>query len=191
MTTQAEYYHTWYIRHKAERAAYNRRHFQKNRKMIYRAWALNRIERKSFERVRLTSHLVWIVNDAANLIAEIAEPLTTVHVKDIGVLTVQTWKSHVQVRKVLVFGDPKEDLDEEGHELRCPGAAFGFDVDPGRAFLMDGDLSSQGIAASTENYIAFAQHVPQIVDAFAVEEQKMIERLLKSFDMLRHVIGST
>jgi hypothetical protein len=119
------------------------------------------------------------------------EPGTQAHVDGVGILTIQVWKSHAQVRKVLVYGDPKDDLDEKGHELRCPGSAFGFDVDPNHLFFMDGDITSQGRAASKDNYLAFAAHVPQIVKAFAVEEDKVIKRLLASFDELRHVIGST
>ena len=38
---------------------------------------------------------------------------------------------------------------------------------------------------------ALAAQVPEVVKAFAVEEDKVIKRLLASFDELRHVIGST
>jgi hypothetical protein len=152
---------------------------------------LRRLSKKTEERERLTMQLIFLVDDVANAIAEIVDPNTVVKVKGVGVLTVVEWTSHLQTRKVLVFGDPRDDLDEGDHEYHCPGAAFGFDVDPGSLFFFDGDLSAQGRAASRDNYLSFAFKIPEIVGALAAKEDVIISRLLSAFASLRHMVGST
>jgi hypothetical protein len=151
-----------------------------------------RLCKKTEERVRLTSQLIFLVNDVANQIAELADLDTTVKVKGVGVLSIVQWTCYVESRKVLVFDDPKteeDDWDEGRYEL--PGAALGFDVEPASRFFFDGDLSAQGRAASREKYISFANNIPEIVNAFAAEEDAIIARLLSAFASLRHMVGST
>jgi hypothetical protein len=150
---------------------------------------LYRLRKKTEERERLTKQLVFLVNEVANGIAELADVNTTVKVGGVGVLRVVEWTSYLETRKVLVYGDPKDDPDVEDHEL--PGAAFGFDVEAASRFFFNGDLSAQGRAASRENYISFALKIPEIVNAFEVEEDIIIARLLSAFTSLRHMVGSS
>ncbi len=151
-----------------------------------------RLRKKTGETVRLTKQLIFLVNDVANEIARQVDPNTSVKVKGGGVLRVEVWTSHLETRKVLIFDDPKtkeDDLDKGRYEL--PGAALGFDVGPASRFFFNGDLSAQGRAASRENYIAFADNIQEIVNAFAAEEDVIIKRLLSAFASLRHMVGST
>jgi len=150
---------------------------------------LYRLRKKTEERERLTKQLVFLVNEVANGIAELADVNTTVKVKGVGVLRVVEWTSYLETRKVLVYGDPKDDPDVGDHEL--PGAAFGFDVKAASRFFFNGDLSAQGRAASRENYISFAHKISEIVNAFEVEEDIIIGRLLSAFTSLRHMVGSS
>gem|GEM_PF-3407568 len=151
-----------------------------------------RLSKKTGERVRLTRHLIFLVNDVANEIARQVDPNTSVKVKGGGVLWVEEWTTYLETRKVLVFDDPKteeEDRDKGGYQL--PGAALGFDVEPASRFFFYGDLSAQGRAASREQYIAFANNISEIVKAFEAEEDAIIKRLLSAFTSLRHMVGST
>lgn len=148
---------------------------------------------KTEERYRLTRQTILLVNDFANYIAEQMDlnMNTTVQVKGVGVLSVVQWTSNIESKKVLVVGDRKDDLDERGHEPQCPGAAFGFDVKPGRSFFFNGDSSAQGRAASRDNYLSFALNIPQIFDAFTAEMDVEISRILSAFASLRHMVGSS
>jgi hypothetical protein len=76
------------------------------------------------------------------------------------------------------------------NRYELPGAAFGFDVEPASRFFFSGDLLAQGRAASRENYISFALNIPEIVKAFAAEEDVIIDRLLSAFASLRRAVGS-
>lgn len=150
------------------------------------------LSKKTGERVRLTRQLVFLVNDIANEIVKLVDLKTTVKVNGVGRLSVVQWTSHLETRKVLVFDTPKtkeDGRDEKGYEL--PGAAFGFNVEPASRFFFYGDLSAQGRAASREQYIAFANNIQEIVNAFAAEEDVIIKRLLSAFASLRHMVGST
>ena len=150
-----------------------------------------RLSRKTAERVRLTRQLIFLVNDVANEIAKQVDPITSAKVKGVGVLRVEVWRSHLETRKVLVFDDPKTKEDERGETgYELPGAAFGFDVEPASRFFFSGDLLAQGRAASRENYISFALNIPEIVKAFAAEEDVIIDRLLSAFASLRRAVGS-
>jgi hypothetical protein len=151
-----------------------------------------RLSRKTEERVRVTRHLIFAVNYVANEIARQVDPNTSVKVTGSGVLRVEMWTSHLETRKVLVFDDPKtkgDDRDKGRYEL--PGAALGFDVEPASRFFFYGDLTAQGRAASREQYIAFANNIQEIVNAFVAEEDVIIKRLLSAFASLRHMVGST
>jgi len=152
---------------------------------------LHRLSMKTEDRERLTMQLIYLVNDVANGIAEQVDLHTKVRVKGVGVLYVVQWTSNIESRNVLVYGDPKDDLDKGDHELRCAGAAFGFNVTPGSRFFFNGDLSAQGRAASRNNYISFALHVAEVVAGFEVKQDVIIDRLIKAFTALRHMVGST
>jgi hypothetical protein len=71
-----------------------------------------RLSRKTAERVRLTTQLIFLVNDVANEIAKQVDPITSVKVKGVGVLRVEVWRSHLETRKVLVFDGPRTKEDE-------------------------------------------------------------------------------
>jgi hypothetical protein len=151
-----------------------------------------RLRKKTEERDRLTRQLMFLVNSVASEIADMCQIGTTAEVKGIGLLKVELWTSNIESKKVLVFDNAKteEDArDEGGYEL--PGAAFGFDVEPATRFFFNGDMSAQGRAASRENYLSFALHVADVVEAFAVKQDVIISRLLSAFESLRHMVGST
>ena len=148
-------------------------------------------DRKVNERVRLDRHLVWLVNDIANMIAKDADAGMSVKVKGVGVLKVEEWTSYIETRKVLVYGDPKDDPDLEPTDNRFKGAAFGFDVMPGDRFFWHGQLGEQGVAATRNNYLSFSLKIPEIVTAFSAKQDEIIDRLLRSFTELRHLVGST
>jgi hypothetical protein len=167
-------------------AALRERRERNNYQLLYR------LSKKTKERVRLTRQLIFLVNDVANEIAELADLDTTVKVKGVGVLSVVQWTSYIESRKVLLFDDPKTEEDgwDEGR-YKLHGAALGFDVEPASRFFFNGDLSAQGLAASREEYISFANNIREIVNAFAAEEDVIIKRLLSAFASLRHMVGST
>ena len=186
---------------KADKAEWRKRRRAHIRKYDY-AWGIGRhLQKLTFqtnEVSRLDKHLIMVVNDVANEIARQVDKNTTVKVKGVGILTIVEWTSFVQTRKVLVYGDPRNDLGDMEHELgpddpeyRCPGAAFGFDVEPNQLFFFDGDISAQGRAASRNNYLSFARHIPDIVNAFAAKQALVVQKLLKAFEMMRHLVGST
>ena len=151
-----------------------------------------RLRKKTEERDRLTRQLMFLVNGVASEIADMCEVGTTTKVKGVGLLKVELWMSNIESRKVLVFSNPKteENVRDEGR-YALPGAAFGFDVEPATRFFFNGDMSAQGRAASRENYMSFALHVADVVEAFAVKQNVIISRLLSDFDSLRHMVGST
>ena len=169
----------------------NKKHLQAYQSIWRRERKTAHYDRKVNERLRLERHLVWLCNDIANMIAKDADPGMTVKVKGVGVLKVEEWTSYIETRKVLVYGDPKDDPDLEPTDHRFQGAAFGFDVEPGSRFFWHGQLGAQGVSATRNNYLSFSLHIPEIINAFAAKQDEIINRLLRSFTELRHLVGST
>jgi hypothetical protein len=151
-----------------------------------------RLSKKTEERHRLTRQLIYLVNDVASAIADMCDVGTAVKVNGVGALKVELWTSYIESKKVLIFCDSKNEGDDRGEgDYALPGAAFGFHVEPASRFFFNGDLSAQGRAASRDNYLSFARKIPEIVNAFAAEEDVIIKRLLSAFASLRHMVGST
>ena len=141
--------------------------------------------RKIGEYQRLSRQLAYIIDQCADKIAERAEIGMSVNVKGMGKLTIVLWQSPFSKRKVLVMGDPEE-MDMSAN---CPGRGF-YGEGVNSFFHYDDYMGSPAMSASKKEYIAFANHLPDIVTAFEEEQEAMIRTVLHAFDQLRHWAGS-
>lgn len=129
---------------------------------------------KGEERRRLTSQLAKLVSDVAEEIANTVPLKTTVEVAGKIYRThryttnVGSWRT-----VVVVAGDSIYALTD--------------DAPPGDYFYLFHDFSCQVNVAERDDFLHFANHLPEIVIAFEAEEDRVIKALREAFEKLRKI----
>lgn len=133
---------------------------------------------KGEERQRLTSQLVQLVGAVANKVAATVPTGTRVDVPGVGTLEAVEYRSNVGNAYRLVLVD-----ESEGFPLQ-----YAFETrNPGDSYFLHGDFGCRIRVAEAGHYLAFANHLPQILAAFEAAEDNAIKALRAAFDKLREV----
>lgn len=135
--------------------------------------------KKGKERQRLTEQLVALVARVANEIAATVPDGTRVQVPGVGTLEVVNYRSNVgNLRRLVVC-----DSHGTGLDLR-----YSLENDtPGSRYYLHGDFQCMIRVAEPEHFLAFANHLPEVLAAFEAAEDKAITALRAGFEKLREV----
>ena len=69
-------------------------------------------------------------------------------------------------------------------------AVFVADKEPGTSFFLDNDPRRRIEVASAEEYLEFANHIPEIVAGFEKKADELSEILREAFDSLREIANT-
>jgi len=141
---------------------------------------LDELAKKGQERRRLTEQLQDLLSSAARQIAA-SVPLG-MEVKVTG-LRYRT----VRYRSNLGNWDSLAVVGQEGFEER---RVIDNGACPGGSFFLHGDFDCRIYIATREEFLHFANHLPEITCAYGVEETAVIAKLRTAFDRLREMAES-
>lgn len=131
------------------------------------------LKKKGAERVRLTKQLQDMLLQVAEDIAA-SVPLNT-EVKVDGVCyRTHRYQSNLGSFRTVVIVDP---------ETLCFRAID--DRSPGSEYYLHGDFGRVVHVATREEHLHFANHLPEIIRAFEVKEDAVIDSLRSAFEKLR------
>ena len=135
------------------------------------------LRQKGAERVRLTEQLQELCYDAAREIATAVVPGTEVVVDGIR-YRAHEYYSNIGSFKTVVIVDPSSVEDYPIYraiDTMPPGSEYYLHRDYGRIVHV----------ATREEFLHFANHLPEIVAAFGAEQNKIIASLRSAFEKLR------
>lgn len=142
-----------------------------------------RLLRKGEERQRLTRQLADLVGAVAEEIAGSVPVGTEVDVPGVGILAVIERESNISAECFLALrvydeaGVPRWVVFERG--------------EPSSTYYLHRDFRCPITRASREQYLAFANHLLEIVTAFEAAEDKAIDALRAAFERLRRIAEAT
>lgn len=135
------------------------------------------LRRRGEERRRLTTQLAELVGKVADTIADTTPVGTAVRVGGKTYEVVQQ-RSHLGGKTFLAVA-----LEHHGgreHKVIT-------NREPGSEFYLHGDFHAKVGVADRDNFLFFANHLPEIVRGFEAEEEKAIAALRSAFERLREV----
>lgn len=130
---------------------------------------------KGKERKRLSKQLAQLVATVAEEITLILDEGAEAYVEGVGWLEVIRRESNLDTAYYLALRD--------GHEYRVFNSKT-----PDSEYYLHGDLRCLIRSATRDEYLAFANHLPQIIQAFEAGEQDVIDALREAFGVLRAVV---
>lgn len=140
-------------------------------------WNLDKLLLQGKERRRLTAQTMELAGRVAERIAE------DLHDSD-AVVTLGGYAYHVQEYKSNLdsyFTLAVEDLQQDGR----PGALTSKVSTPGGTFHLHRDLNAVVPVAERDEYLAFINHLPEIIRQFGASEQGVIWELRRGFERLK------
>jgi len=134
------------------------------------------LKKKGAERVRLTKQLQDMLLSVAEDIANSVPLGTEVEVGGVCYRT-HRYNSNIGSFKTVVVAYPNE----------YPYAAFRAidNEEPGSEYYLHRDFNSIVVVAERDEFLHFANHLPEIVRAFEAKEDAIIEELRDAFEKLR------
>lgn len=132
---------------------------------------------KGNERKRLTKQLAQLVEKVADQIAD-SVPEGTIVTVDGKTLKTKVLRSNVGTMRTL--GVEVFDHDTLAEEYRI----FNDDA-PGASYYLHNDFQVLVDNATRDEFLWFANHLPEIVSAFEAVEDDIIEALREGFEKLR------
>lgn len=136
---------------------------------------LQELKRTGEQRRRLTKQLQELISDLLDEIAEQVPKGTAVPFED-GKLVCSVLKSNVGSWRTITF-----DYEDYGYYT------FNSRIDPGAQYYLHGDFRAGHRNAPRELWLKIANNLPEIIEAFNAENQKIIEALRESFAKLRQM----
>lgn len=133
------------------------------------------LRRRGEERRRLTRQLSELVGKVADAISD-SVPVGTEVVVDGLVYGVIERRSNIDSEKFLAVSGTD-----------YPAWSVLTNRKPGSSFCLHGDLRAWVQVADRQCFLHFANHLPEIVRKFEVEEEKIIAALRSAFERLRQV----
>lgn len=143
----------------------------------------NRLSKLSGERHRLTKQLQGMISEVAETICNAVGELKSVEVPGVGTLSIVEIKTNMGWPWVLMIdgwdaGEPYGVV--EGHVLNYVRQS---DTD----FYLYGDFHAQLHVATTDEYLAVANHLPEVIQAFEIDQENIIKKLQGAFERLRQM----
>ena len=138
------------------------------------------LRQKGAERKRLTEQLQEMLLKVADQIAE-SVPLGTEVVVDGVTYRTHCYRSNIGSFRTVVVVDP-ESLRRENFPMWFRAIDNGA---PGEDHYLHRDFQSVYTVATRDEFLHFANHLPEIVRAFEVKEDSVIEDLRSAFERLR------
>lgn len=133
--------------------------------------------KKGEERRRLTKQLAELVGAVADKIANTVPLGTTVTVAGKTYEIIKRTSNLASVR-YLAVAEGFEDYE-----------VITADAEPGDSFYLHNDFRCRIHVADRNEYLFFANHLPEIIASFEAEEEKIITALRQAFDRLRSLVG--
>lgn len=130
---------------------------------------------KGKERKRLSKQLAQLVATVAEEITLILNEGAKAYVEGVGWLEVIRRESNLDTAYYLALKDE--------YEYRVFNSQT-----PDSEYYLHGDLRCLIRSATRDEYLAFANHLPHIIDAFKAGQQDIINALREAFDVLRAVV---
>jgi len=134
------------------------------------------LREKGQERIRLTKQLQEMLLKVAEEIAENVDEGTEVEVAD-ALYRVHRYESNIGSFRTIVISYP----DEYRH--MCYRAID--NESPGSEYYLHRDFNSVVVVAERDEFLHFANHLPEIVRAFEAKEDEVIAELRSTFEKLR------
>lgn len=135
------------------------------------------LKKKGKERVRLTEQLQDLCFDAATEIAAVADLGTEVEVDGVAYRT-HEYRSNIGSFRTVVVSYP-----ESEYRHMCYRAID--NEEPGSEYYLRRDFNSVVVVADRDEFLHFANHLPEIIQAFSADQDKIIDALRSAFDKLR------
>ena len=148
------------------------------------------LEKKGAERVRLTKQLQDMLLQVAEDIANSVPLGTEVEVGGVN-YRVHRYSSNIGSFRTVVVVDPwSERVDDDfrsGPEWEnIPLTIRAIDsAAPGSEYYLHGDFGRVVRVATRDEFLHFANHLPEIVRAFEAKEDQIIDQLREAFERLR------
>lgn len=147
---------------------------------------LDALQARGMERERLTSQLAEVVGKVCDTIADTVQPGTEVVVPGMPGqlnLAVYRFSSNIGSEAYLCSLEIPPDCDE------CYTYVVTAGETPGGSFYLHGDFGVQLNVASRATYLAIANRLPEVVEAFDAEETKIVDALREAFESLLKLSG--
>lgn len=144
---------------------------------------LDDLIKKGEERKRLTSQLQTVVSTVLDGIAETLPTGTTVDVAGVGILKVTDLYSNIGTWRTIVC--KTEDMPSY-----VVSYVFSDSNSPGSTFFLHRDLTCELSNAPRNVWVAVANALPQIIEAFNAEADKIIMDLRGAFENLKKLAES-
>lgn len=131
---------------------------------------LSGLIQKTEERKRLTNQLAELVGSVADEISDSLEIGTSVNIPELGTVSVVRVRANVGSAKFLSVLD-------RGIITAVNG--------PGESFYLYNDFNAEVNIANRQTYLAFANHLGEVIQSFEDVEDTALEELRKRFDKLK------
>jgi hypothetical protein len=152
---------------------------------------------KGAERKRLTKQLAALVGNVANDIAQSLPEGTTPKRLSLeerekkGIpLPSQPWWDNLQVVRVESNLGETKFLALIHYHRKEPTVVFVPDKEPGSRFFLDNDPRAKVRVASAEEYLKFANDLPEIAAAFEMKADELNNDLRSAFDKLKEIAST-
>ena len=148
------------------------------------------LKKKGAERVRLTRQLQDMLLQVAEDIAN-SVPLGTEVVVDGVCYRTHQYNSNIGSFRTVVVVDPQSERVDDGFRTgpeweNIPLTTRAIDTAaPGSEYYLHGDFGRVVRVATRDEFLHFANHLPEIVRAFEVKEDAVIDSLRSAFEKLR------
>ena len=139
-----------------------------------------RLRKLGKERRRLTEQLQAFIVLVADEITKEVDAGTRVTVEGVGGLSVVEVSTNVDTRKVLKIGTPEKSALLLGNTLNIM-------CEPDTDFLVYDEPHARLHASTREEYLRVANHLPEVMQAFELDQEKIIETLREVFDFLTQI----
>ena len=145
------------------------------------------LEQKGAERTRLTRQLQIMLSKVAADIAE-SVPVGTAVTVDDTVYRIHNYKSNIGNFRTVVIVDPTgepEDIDDDRAAAPIGKVALDDYAGPGEGYFLHRCFGCHVQIAERDEFLHFANNLPEIVQAFEAKEDLVIAGLRGAFEKLR------
>lgn len=144
--------------------------------------------KKGEERKRLTKQLQDMLLQVAEEIAESVPLGTEVEVAGVRYRT-HRYSSNIGSFRTVVVVDPNSERVDDDFRPEWENIPLTFraidTAAPGSEYYLHGDFGRVVRVATRDEFLHFANHLPEIVRAFEAKEDQIIDQLREAFERLR------